>query len=35
MSLEGKGHGNVQEQVRCEDWETPEFAFVQGDMSGA
>lgn len=34
-SLEGKEHGSGQEQVRCEGGETPEFAFVEGDKSGA
>lgn len=34
-SLKGKEHGSGQEQVRCEGEETPEFALVQGDKSGA
>lgn len=34
-SLEGKEHGSVQKQVRCVGGETPEFALVQGDKSGA
>ena len=34
VSFEGKGHGEVWEQVRREGWASPEFAFVQGEMSG-